>query len=71
MRLFLRLAIEQNSLAIKAANMTARSITAVHKEIPFGNKVKVTNLENDRSVIVKINDRMAASQINTSNIHEL
>jgi hypothetical protein len=71
MRLFSRLAIEQNSLAIKAANMTARSITAAHKKIPFGTKVKVINLENDRSVIIKINDRMATSQINNSNIHEL
>ena len=29
MRLFSRLALEQNSLAIKSANMTARSITTV------------------------------------------
>lgn len=27
--------------------------------MPFGTQVKVTNLANDRSVVVKINDRMA------------
>ncbi|RYY73325.1 MAG: septal ring lytic transglycosylase RlpA family protein [Gammaproteobacteria bacterium] len=31
--------------------------TAAHKTLPFGAKVKVTNLENQKSVIVKINDR--------------
>lgn len=31
--------------------------TAASKTIPFGTKVKVTNLENGRSVKVRINDR--------------
>lgn len=31
--------------------------TAAHKTIPFGTKVKVTNLKNGRSVKVRINDR--------------
>jgi len=31
--------------------------TAAHKKLPFGTKVKVTNIENSKSVIVKINDR--------------
>lgn len=31
--------------------------TAAHKTLPFGTLVKVTNLDNDQSVIVKINDR--------------
>lgn len=33
------------------------SFTAAHREFPFGTKVRVTNLENGRSVIVCINDR--------------
>ncbi len=33
------------------------SMTAAHKTLPLGTYVKVTNLENGRSVIVKINDR--------------
>lgn len=31
--------------------------TAAHKKLPFGSKVKVTNVANGKSVIVKINDR--------------
>ncbi|MDC9520558.1 septal ring lytic transglycosylase RlpA family protein [Pseudoalteromonas sp. Angola-31] len=31
--------------------------TAAHLELPFGTKVKVTNLANNKSVIVRINDR--------------
>jgi len=33
------------------------SLTAAHKTLPLGTKVKVTNLKNGKSVIVKINDR--------------
>ncbi len=32
-------------------------LTAAHRKLPFGTYVKVTNLENGRSVIVRINDR--------------
>ena len=32
-------------------------MTAAHKTLPFGTKVKVTNLDNNESVIVRINDR--------------
>ena len=32
-------------------------LTAAHKTLPFGTKVKVTNLANNKSVIVTINDR--------------
>jgi rare lipoprotein A len=33
------------------------SYTAAHKKLPFGTKVKVTNVKNNTTVIVKINDR--------------
>lgn len=33
------------------------SLTAAHNSLAFGTKVKVTNLSNDKSVVVKINDR--------------
>jgi len=36
-------------------------LTASHKKLPFGTKVKVTNVENGKSVVVTVNDRMAAS----------
>jgi rare lipoprotein A len=32
-------------------------LTAAHRKLPFGTKVKVTNLRNGKSVIVRINDR--------------
>jgi len=32
-------------------------ITAAHKTLPFGTKVEVTNLSNNKSVVVRINDR--------------
>jgi rare lipoprotein A len=32
-------------------------MTAAHRTLPFGTHVMVTNLENDRSVVVRINDR--------------
>ena len=32
-------------------------LTAAHKTLPFNTKVKVTNLSNGKSVIVRINDR--------------
>jgi rare lipoprotein A len=33
------------------------SLTAAHKTLPLGTLVRVTNLSNQKSVIVKINDR--------------
>jgi rare lipoprotein A len=33
------------------------ALTAAHKTLPFGTRVRVTNLRNGRSVIVRINDR--------------
>lgn len=33
------------------------SLTAAHRSLPFGTKVKVTNLRNNKSVVVTINDR--------------
>ena len=32
-------------------------LTAAHRSFPFGTKVRVTNLENGKSVIVRVNDR--------------
>ncbi|PJI48917.1 MAG: septal ring lytic transglycosylase RlpA family lipoprotein [Pseudomonas sp.] len=33
------------------------ALTAAHRTLPFGTRVKVTNLDNGRSVVVRINDR--------------
>lgn len=35
----------------------AHALTAAHRSYPFGTVVRVTNLENDRHVTLRINDR--------------
>ncbi|WP_408004571.1 septal ring lytic transglycosylase RlpA family protein [Pseudorhizobium endolithicum] len=37
--------------------MNPAHLTAAHRSLPFGTKVKVTNKRNGKSVIVRINDR--------------
>lgn len=32
-------------------------LTAAHRSLPFGAKIRVTNLHNQRSVVVTVNDR--------------
>ncbi len=33
------------------------ALTAAHRTLPFGTKVRVTNIRNGKSVVVRINDR--------------
>ncbi|MGO1343244.1 septal ring lytic transglycosylase RlpA family protein [Chromohalobacter japonicus] len=35
----------------------AEALTAAHRKLPFGTRVRVTNLDNGRHVTVRINDR--------------
>ena len=37
--------------------MNPAKLTAAHKTLPFGTKLKVTNPKNGKSVVVRINDR--------------
>jgi rare lipoprotein A len=37
--------------------VSPHAMTAAHKTLPFGSKVRVTNLRNGRSAVVRINDR--------------
>ena len=32
-------------------------LTAAHRTMPFGTRLRVTNVENGRSVVVRVNDR--------------
>nr|WP_284711146.1 septal ring lytic transglycosylase RlpA family protein [Brevibacterium sp. XM4083] len=44
----------------KTANgetFNTNELTAAHKSLPFGSKVKITNKANGKSVTVRINDR--------------
>lgn len=40
-----------------ASYYNATGLTAAHRSLPLGTKVRVTNTANGRSVVVKINDR--------------
>jgi rare lipoprotein A len=35
------------------------SLTAAHKNLPFGTKLRIKNVKNDSIVIVKVNDRLS------------
>jgi rare lipoprotein A len=37
--------------------VVASGMTAAHRTLPFGTRVRVTNTSNGRSVVVRINDR--------------
>jgi rare lipoprotein A len=37
--------------------MNANVLAAAHRSLPFGTRVRVDNLRNGRSVVVRINDR--------------
>ena len=39
------------------AGTRSAEVTAAHKTLPFGTKLRVTNLRNGRSVLVTITDR--------------
>lgn len=48
------------SMGTKTANgerMNASALAAAHRSLPFGTRVKVENLNNGKSVVVRINDR--------------
>ncbi|HUX13177.1 MAG TPA: septal ring lytic transglycosylase RlpA family protein [Spirochaetia bacterium] len=47
----------QGKLTASGEIFDTNRFTAAHKSLPFGSIVKVTNLENNRSVVVRINDR--------------
>ena len=47
---------EGNSTA-NGETYDSNGLTAAHRTLPLGTKLKVTNLGNNRSIVVRINDR--------------
>ncbi|MEM7191523.1 MAG: septal ring lytic transglycosylase RlpA family protein [Pseudomonadota bacterium] len=45
------------SITASGERMNPNDMTAAHRSLPFGTKVRVKNLQNGRSVVVRINDR--------------
>ena len=48
---------ESGSKTASGQKLDREALTAAHRTLPFGSKVKVTNKSNGRTVIVTINDR--------------
>jgi rare lipoprotein A len=48
---------ESGSKTASGQRLNPRALTAAHRTLPFGTKVRVTNKRNGRSVVVTINDR--------------
>jgi rare lipoprotein A len=46
-----------HSRTASGERMNPSAMTAAHRSLPFGTKIRVTNSKNGRSVIVRINDR--------------
>jgi rare lipoprotein A len=47
----------QNRKTASGERFDQWSNTAAHKKLPFGTRVRVTNIKNGKSVVVRINDR--------------
>lgn len=47
----------QDQMTASGEVFNRRDMTAAHKTLPLGTRVKVTNLDNGRSTVVRINDR--------------
>jgi len=45
------------NLTASGAPYDRESLTAAHRSLPFGTRIRVTNLENERSIILTVNDR--------------
>lgn len=45
------------NLSASGERFNQYDLTAAHRSLPFGTRVRVTNLDNGRSVVVRINDR--------------
>jgi rare lipoprotein A len=49
--------VEHGRLTASGRRYDQNAMTAAHKTLPLGSRVKVTNLDNGRTVVVVINDR--------------
>jgi len=48
---------ESGSHTASGARLNPGALTAAHRSLPFGSRVRVTNNHNGRTVVVTINDR--------------
>jgi rare lipoprotein A len=48
---------EQGGMTASGETFSPHKLTAAHRTLPFGTMVRVTNLTNGKTVVVRINDR--------------
>jgi rare lipoprotein A len=48
---------DEGTLTANGETFNPNAMTAAHPSLPFGTKLRVTNVNNGRSVVVRINDR--------------
>lgn len=48
---------KSGSRTASGERVTSSALTAAHRTLPFGTMVRVTNVGNGRSVVVRVNDR--------------
>jgi rare lipoprotein A len=48
---------DEGTLTANGETFNPNAMTAAHPSLPFGTKLRVTNVTNGRSVVVRINDR--------------
>ena len=48
---------EQGYKTASGARFNPKSLTAAHRDYPFGTLIKITNLDNNKEVVAMINDR--------------
>lgn len=48
---------DESQMTASGERFNPSAMTAAHRSLPFGTRVRVTNQKNGRSVVVRINDR--------------
>ena len=48
---------DEGTLTANGETFNPNELTAAHRTLPFGTKLRVTNVANGRSVVVRVNDR--------------
>lgn len=48
---------KQGKITANGERFNPNGLTAAHRSLPFGTLVRVTNLKNNKHVVVRINDR--------------
>lgn len=56
-------AIEALQRLVQAEPLQASALTRAHRKLPLGTKLRVTNMANGRSVIVRLNERTGGSNL--------